>query len=277
MKYLPIYHKTTTQMAYVGWRDDKGVKDLQRLCDDKHTNVRAALTQVLKKPVYEILFAEDDEDNDFYDFAALVDTELLPKGVIPGLRTLHECQKDKDPKGAIEANYKAIMDYCPEIDQVLSCKVDKENAQTEEIRCMVEGLGTRVNKNTNKNFAITNDKLDENDERNAERAAQTQNELAETQNELAALREDVKTLTKAVQQSTKKQKALDEASGEPVKAIGVVADFDGVPPKYLEFKNPFPAARKSSSLHGALIASTSTPSTRRPLDGVTCCWSRRST
>ena len=152
--------------------------------------------------------------------------------------------QDKDPKGAIEANYKAIMDYCPEIDQVLSFKVDKENAQTEEIRRMVEGLGTRVNKNMNKNFAITNDKLDENDERNAERAAQTQNELVETQNELAALREDVKTLTKAVQQSTKKQKALDEASGEPVQAIGVVADFVDEQPQY-EPKKLFPAARKS--------------------------------
>ena len=237
MKYLPIYHKTTTQMAYVGWRDDKGVKDLQRLCDDKHTNVRAALTQVLKKPVYEILFAADDEDNDFYDFVELVDTELLPKGVIPGLRTLHECQQDKDPKGAIEANYKAIMDYCPEIDQVLSFKVDKENAQTEEIRRMVEGLGTRVNKNMNKNFSLTNEKLDENDERNAERAAGTQNELA-------ALNDKIETLTKLVEQSAKKPKALDEASGEPVHAIGVVADFVDEQPQY-EPKKLFPAARKS--------------------------------
>jgi hypothetical protein len=244
MKF-PSYHKPVTQMAYVGWRDDKGVKDLRRLCDEKLTNVRAGLTQVVKKQVFEVIFADDDDVNGFYDLLVVAETELLPKGVIPGLRTLHECQKDKDPKKAIEDNYNAIMTYCPEIDQVLLFKVDKENAQTEEIRCMVEGLGTRVNKNTNKNFAITNEKLDENDARNEERAAQTQNELAETQNELAALREDVKTLTMVVQQSTKKKALEDEASGEPVKAIGVVADFDGVPPKYLEFKNPFPAARKS--------------------------------
>ena len=77
----------------------------------------------------------------------------------------------------------------------------------------------------------------ERDERNAERAAGTQNELA-------ALREDVRILTKAVEQSAKKQKALDGPSGEPVQAIGVVADFDDGQPQY-EPKNLFPAARKS--------------------------------
>ena len=51
-------------MAYVGWRGDKGVKDLQRLCDDKH-RTSASPAQVLKKPVYEILFAEDARTTTF--------------------------------------------------------------------------------------------------------------------------------------------------------------------------------------------------------------------
>ena len=131
-------------MAYVGWRMTRASKIYSASAT---TSTNVGCPHKTQEGLRDTLRCR--RRGQLCDFVELVDT-APPKGRDSAHGLLHECQQDKDPKGAIEANYKAIADYCPEIDQVLYSRSTRRTPRRRRFGRMVEGLGTLVNKNMNR-------------------------------------------------------------------------------------------------------------------------------